>query len=67
VFDTYGRANSAQLAMGDAYRELVRQANMLSYQNAFWVLSVTIAVLVPIPYLMKRPPVGGRARGRGGH
>ncbi len=50
-------SDSAQLAMGEAYQELGRQASMLSYQNAFWLLSVLIALLVPIPFLMKRPPV----------
>jgi DHA2 family multidrug resistance protein len=29
---------------------------MLSYQNAFWVLSVVAAVLVPWPFIMRRPP-----------
>ena len=43
--------------MSEAYQELGRQASMLSYQNAFWLLSVLIALLVPIPFLMKRPPV----------
>ncbi len=54
--DTMGRAGSAQLAIGQAYNELHRQASMLSYQNAFWVLSVIVFLLVPIPFLMQRPP-----------
>jgi DHA2 family multidrug resistance protein len=29
---------------------------MLSYQNAFWVLSIVAAVLVPWPFIMRRPP-----------
>jgi DHA2 family multidrug resistance protein len=67
AFSTFGRSNAAQLAIGDAYRELGRQANMLSYQNAFWGLSVIIALLVPIPFLMKKPPMGARGRRAGGH
>ena len=51
-----GKGNGAQLAAGQAYRELQRQASMLSYQNAFWLLSVVIALLVPVPFLMQRPP-----------
>ncbi len=53
--------NNAQLAAAQAYRELGRQAGMLSYQNVFWLLSVTIACLVPIPFLMKKPAPAGAA------
>ncbi len=28
----------------------------LSYMNAFWVLSVIIACLVPLPFIMRKPP-----------
>ena len=58
---------SALLAQGEAYRELGRQASMLSYQNAFWLLSVAILVLVPLPFLMKRPPARKALPPRGGH
>ena len=57
---------AAQLAAGQAYRELLRQASMLSYQNAFWLLSVIIFALTPLPFLMQRPPMRRRPRG-GGH
>jgi DHA2 family multidrug resistance protein len=43
-------------ATGFAYQQLLRQASMLSYQNAFWVLSIVAAVLVPWPFIMRRPP-----------
>jgi DHA2 family multidrug resistance protein len=43
-------------ATGFAYQQLLRQSSMLSYQNAFWVLSVVAAVLVPWPFVMRRPP-----------
>ncbi len=56
ALEKLGHVNAAQLAAGEAYQELLRQSNMLSYQNAFWVLSVAIAVLIPIPFLMQRPP-----------
>jgi DHA2 family multidrug resistance protein len=45
-----------QLAIGDAWQMLNRQAQMLSYQNAFWGLSLIIALLVPLPFIMRRPP-----------
>lgn len=56
ALEKMGHAGAAQLAQGQAYRELLRQASMLSYQNAFWMLSVAIALLVPIPFLMQKPP-----------
>ncbi len=43
-------------ATGYAYQQLLRQSSMLSYQNAFWVLSVVAIVLVPWPFIMRRPP-----------
>jgi DHA2 family multidrug resistance protein len=49
-------AQAKVAATGYAYQQLLRQASMLSYQNAFWVLSVVAAVLVPWPFIMRRPP-----------
>jgi DHA2 family multidrug resistance protein len=43
-------------ATGYAYQQLLRQSSMLSYQNAFWILSVVAAILVPLPFVMRRPP-----------
>ena len=48
--------SASQLAMGRAYTILGRQASMLSYQNAFWLLSVIIACLIPLPFVMRKPP-----------
>ncbi len=50
-------ADSAQqLAVGRAWQTLLRQSSMLSYQNAFWALSVMIACLIPLPFIMRKPP-----------
>jgi MFS transporter, DHA2 family, multidrug resistance protein len=49
-------SQASAAANGYAYRQLLRQASMLSYQNAFWVLSIVTAVLVPWPFIMRRPP-----------
>ncbi len=49
-------ASAAELAMGEAWRVLNLQAQMLSYKNAFCGLSLIIACLVPLPFLMRRPP-----------
>ena len=47
---------ASQMASGQAYLIMLRQASMLSYQNAFWVLSVIIACLIPLPFIMRKPP-----------
>jgi MFS transporter, DHA2 family, multidrug resistance protein len=44
------------VATGYAYQQLLRQSSMLSYQNAFWLLSIVAALLVPWPFIMRRPP-----------
>ncbi len=48
--------SAAQIAMGQAYKQMTRQAAMLSYVNAFWALSVIVACLVPLPFIMRKPP-----------
>ena len=50
-----------QMAVGNAWQNLNRQAQMLSYQNAFWGLSLIIACLIPLPFIMRRPPRTPRA------
>jgi DHA2 family multidrug resistance protein len=49
-------AQAKAAATGYAYQVLLRQSSMLSYQNAFWLLSVVAALLVPWPFIMRRPP-----------
>jgi DHA2 family multidrug resistance protein len=50
-------------AMHKAYALLqgnvFRQAGMLAYIDNFWLLGVAILVMVPLVFLMKRPPTGG--------
>lgn len=47
---------AAQTAIGHAYQVLVQQSSMLSYMNAFWWLSIIIACLIPLPFIMRKPP-----------
>jgi MFS transporter, DHA2 family, multidrug resistance protein len=56
-----GSAQAGQLAMGHAYQEMLRESSMLSYMNAFWVLSVVIACLIPLPFIMRKPPPRAKA------
>jgi DHA2 family multidrug resistance protein len=58
------------LAMQQAYNHVMgvieQQAALLSYVNAFWVVSVIVACLVPLPFLLKKPKAG-EAPAAGGH
>jgi MFS transporter, DHA2 family, multidrug resistance protein len=58
-----------QFAVGNAWQALNLQAQMLSYQNAFWGLSLIVAILIPLPFIMRRPPGARRAAeaSGGGH
>src|ERR1700761_4002502 len=47
---------ASQSGVGHAYQILLQQASMLSYMNAFWWLSVIIACLIPLPFIMRKPP-----------
>jgi MFS transporter, DHA2 family, multidrug resistance protein len=47
--------SAGQLAVGQAYQQMVRQASMLSYQNAFAILAGAVFVLSPLPFLMRLP------------
>jgi DHA2 family multidrug resistance protein len=49
--DAAGRA-----AVGQAYQQMVRQSSMLSYQNAFAILSAVIFLLAPLVFIMRLPP-----------
>ncbi len=51
----YSAAQSMQMSIGYAYQEMLRQASMLAYKNAFAVLSFTILALTPLPFLMRLP------------
>ena len=61
-------AEAMQMAVGEAYQQMLRQASMLSYKNAFALLAATILCLAPLPFLMRLPsraekPATGEAAG----
>jgi DHA2 family multidrug resistance protein len=49
-------AMANKVAIGEAYQTMLREASMLSYKNAFAVLSCVIVILSPLPFLMRLPP-----------
>ena len=48
-----------QAAVAEAYGLMLRQAAMLSYKNAFTIMSITVVFLSPLPFLMRLPPRRG--------
>ena len=50
------------LAMQQAYAQVMgvieRQAALLSYVNAFWVVALIVACLIPLPFFLKKPKPG---------
>jgi len=48
-------AAATQFAIGYAYQQMVRQASMLSYKNAFALLATVIIILMPLPFVMRLP------------
>jgi DHA2 family multidrug resistance protein len=46
-------AQASQMAVGQTWRDMQLQASMLSYHNAFVVLSAAIFCLVPLPFAMR--------------
>lgn len=49
-------ATATPLAMAQVYGQLIRQANMLAYKNAFVVLAATILCMSPLVWIMRLPP-----------
>ena len=47
-------------AIGTLYRVLLGQANLLSYIDVFRVLGVLFLIIIPLAFLMRRPPVSGQ-------
>jgi hypothetical protein len=35
-----------------------QQAALLSFNDAFWVMAIVLAAMVPLVLLMRKPPVG---------
>jgi MFS transporter, DHA2 family, multidrug resistance protein len=51
-----GNAAAVMPAMAAAYAQLIRQATMLAYRNAFFILACTVLLLSPLVWLMRLPP-----------
>ncbi len=49
-------ATAAHKALMMAYQAVQAQANALSFKNSFFVMSAIVIFLVPLPFIMRRPP-----------
>ena len=49
-------AAARPVAIASAYNQMLRQANMLAYKNAFAVLAFMLLVLSPLVWIMRLPP-----------
>ncbi|MBI5014574.1 MAG: DHA2 family efflux MFS transporter permease subunit [Deltaproteobacteria bacterium] len=56
-------ASAAAQAQGLLYKQVVRQATILSYLDNFWLLGVGALALVPLALTLRRIPLGRPASG----
>jgi len=54
----YDAATAARKALALAYGTVQAQASALSFENSFWIMSLIIACLAPLPFIMRRPKPG---------
>ncbi len=56
----FDAATAAKKALAMAYVMVQNQAGAVSFKNAFFVMSLMIACLSPLPFIMRRPKFGPR-------
>jgi DHA2 family multidrug resistance protein len=54
----YDAATATKKAMAMAYQTVQQQASALSFENSFFVMSLIVACLTPLPFIMRRPKPG---------
>ncbi len=54
----YDAVTAAHKALALAYRTVLAQANALSFVNSFYVMSIVVGCLAPLPFIMRRPKRG---------
>jgi DHA2 family multidrug resistance protein len=56
VSQGFDAVTAGQKALATIYGSMRAQAGAMSFENAFWVMSLLIAGLVPLPFIMRKPP-----------
>ena len=61
LFASHGssRYEAARQAYGFANVQLQQQATMLAYIDNFWLLGLTVLLMIPFVFLMKKVKPGG--------
>ncbi len=54
----YDTVTATKKAMAMAYQTVQPQASALSFENSFWIMSLIVACLAPLPFIMRRPRPG---------
>jgi MFS transporter, DHA2 family, multidrug resistance protein len=54
----YDAVTAAQKALTLASHTIQAQASTMSFESSFWVMSLVVACLSPLPFLMRRPKPG---------
>ncbi|HSU59546.1 MAG TPA: DHA2 family efflux MFS transporter permease subunit [Bryobacteraceae bacterium] len=62
----YDAVTSAKKSLALTYQIVQQQASALSFVNSFWIMSVVVACLTPLPFIMRRPRPGEQ-QPRGAH
>jgi DHA2 family multidrug resistance protein len=60
-------SSASQISLAQIQKMVDAQANVLAFISAFFVLGVIVALLVPLPFLMKRPVPEEIAAAQGKH
>ncbi len=60
-FDT---VTASKKALAMAYQSVQQQASALSFENSFWIMSLIVVCLTPLPFLMRRPRPGEQQQRR---
>jgi DHA2 family multidrug resistance protein len=52
----FDAVTAGEKALATIYGSMRAQAGAMSFENAFWIMSLLIGCLVPLPFIMRRPP-----------
>jgi DHA2 family multidrug resistance protein len=52
----YDAVTATHKALAMAYQTTMAQASGLSFSNSFWIMSLVVGCLTPLPFIMRRPP-----------
>jgi DHA2 family multidrug resistance protein len=63
----YDAVTAADKALAMAYQTVQSQAGALGFVNSFWLMSIVVACLAPLPFIMRRPPRNAKAPATAAH